>query len=365
MRSPIRIASTCFGVFVAIAATGFAQRSGTSPAASPGTPSDATARIVAAAQALATTLDEAGRAKVQFPFEGPQKTRWSNLPSPMFQRAGLLLADLTPAQRASLNALLTTALSRDGYRKVTEIMHGDEVLRTGEGAIGQGAGGRGRGRGPGGPGGGGPAFGENQYYLAFVGTPSVTAPWMLQFGGHHLAINLTMAGSDASMAPSLPAAQPATYTFEGRTVRPLGNENDKAFALINALNDTQRAQAILNYRVSDLVLGATQDGKTIQPEGILASALLAPQQTMLLDLVREWVGIQNDAFAESRMAEIRGNLAQTYFAWSGATTNGSAAYFRIQGPTLVIEYAPQNSVDHIHTIYRDPTNDYGAKFTRK
>ena len=87
-----------------------------------------------------------------------------------------------------------------------------------------------------GGGGGGVKFGEDEYYLAFLGTPSVTAPWMLQFGGHHLAINLTMAGSQASMAPSLPAAQPATYTFEGRTVRPLGNENDKAFALINALD---------------------------------------------------------------------------------------------------------------------------------
>ena len=111
------------------------------------------------------------------------------------------------------------------------------------------------------------------------------------------------------MTPSLPAAQPATYTFEGRTVRPLGNENDKAFALINALNDAQRKQAILNYRVADLVLGPGQDGRTIQPEGIRASALTAPQQTMLLELVREWAGIMNDAFAEPRMAEIRTNLA--------------------------------------------------------
>jgi hypothetical protein len=188
---------------------------------------------------------------------------------------------------------------------------------------------------------------------------------MLQFGGHHLAINLTMAASQATMAPSLPAAQPASYTLEGRTVRPLGNENDKAFALINALNDAQRKQAILGSRVTDLVLGPTQDGRTIQPEGIRASALSAPQQTMLLDLVREWTGIQSDAFAESRMTEVRAALSQTYFAWSGPITNGSAAYFRIQGPTLVIEYAPQNSVDHIHTIYRDTTNDYGAKFTRK
>jgi hypothetical protein len=346
MQTNLRLASV-FSVFVflGIAATGMAQRSG-APA---GTPADATTRIVGAAQKVLATLDDAGKAKVQYPFDGPQKTKWSNLPTGIFARQGLRLGDLTPVQRTAVNELLTTALSRDGYRKVNEIMQGDEVLRT-----------RGGGRG-----GGGIVFGEAEYYLAFVGTPSTDAPWMLQFGGHHLAINLTMAGSQSTMAPSLPATQPATFTVEGRTVRPLGNENDKAFALINALNDEQRKQAILTYTVSDLVLGATQDGKKIQPEGIRASAMTAAQQTMLLDIVREWAGIMTDAFAEPRMAEIRTTLAETYFAWSGPTTNGSAAYFRIQGPTLVIEYAPQGGVDHIHTIYRDPTNDYGGKFTRK
>jgi len=269
----------------------------------------------------------------------------------MFQRDGIRLADLTAAQRTAVDTLLAAALSRDGYRKVREIMLADGVLGRGQGA----------GRG----GGGGPRFAEDEYFLAFLGTPLVTTPWILQFGGHHLAINLTMAGSQATMAPSLPATQPATYTLEGRTIRPLGNENDKAFALINALDEAQRKQAILPHSVSDLVLGPGQDGRTIQPEGIRASALSAAQQTMLLDLVREWAGIQNDAFAGSRMEEIRTNLPETYLAWSGPTTNGSVAYFRIQGPTLVIEYAPQKSVDHIHTIYRDPTNDYGAKFTRK
>jgi hypothetical protein len=208
-------------------------------------------------------------------------------------------------------------------------------------------------------------FGTDLYYLAFLGTPSTTEPWMLQFGGHHLAINLTLGGTQASMTPSLPAAQPATYTIEGRTIRPLGAENDKGFALINALDNTQRSQAILSSRVADLVLGPGQDGRTIQPEGIRASALSAAQQAMLLELIREWAGIMNDAYAASRMAELKANLPETWFAWSGPTTNGSAAYFRIQGPTLVIEYAPQAGVDHIHTIYRDPTNDYGARFVRK
>ena len=167
------------------------------------------------------------------------------------------------------------------------------------------------------------------------------------------------------MTPSLPAAQPATYTFEGRTVRPLGRENDKAFALINALDEKQRGEAILGYRVSDLVLGPGQDGRTIQPEGLKGSALTPSQQTMLLDIVREWAGIMADAYAEPRMQEIRGSINDTYFAWSGPTINSSAAYFRVQGPTLVIEYAPQGSVDHIHTIYRDPTNDYGAKIAKR
>jgi hypothetical protein len=351
MRAQVRwltLIASVSGLGVSIVGvTILAQRpAGTPPATAAIRRADATRRIVSSAQALVATLDEAGRAKVQFPFAGPQKGRWSNLPSGIFKREGLRLGDLTATQRAAVTALLKTALSPHGYQKVTEIMHGDEVLREGGGR-------------------GGPAFGEDEYYLAFVGPPSTTEPWMLQFGGHHLAINLTMGGSQASMTPSLPAAQPASYTIEGRTVRPLGAENDKAFALINALDATQRSQAILNYRVADLVLGPGQDGRTIQPEGIQAKALTAAQQAMLLDLVREWATIMNDAYAEPRMAEIRANLPETYFAWSGPTTNGSMAYFRIQGPTLVIEYAPQRSVDHIHTIYRDPTNDYGAKFARR
>ena len=373
-------------LFVGVAATGSAQRGAPSASQNATSQAEVTRRVVTAAQALLATLDDSGRSKVQFPFDGPQKTRWSNLPSGAFQREGLRLGDLTQPQRDAVTALLSVALSRDGVRKVGDIMRGDEVLRQTGGGRGPGRGpngrdggrgpqadgqdgagraGRGDGRGRGGPGGGGANFGEDLYYVAFVGTPSVTTPWMLQFGGHHLAINLTMAGSDATMAPSLPAAQPASYTVEGRTIRPLGNENDKAFALINALDEGQRAQAVLPYRVADLVLGPGQDGRTIQPEGIRGPALTPAQQTMLWELVREWVGIVNDAFAEPRMAEIRSDLRDTYFAWSGPTTNGSAAYFRVQGPRLVIEYAPQGNVDHIHTIYRDPTNDYGAKFARK
>ena len=364
MRVAVGVATlACLGVFVAVAASLSAPPSTSPPAQTAA--ADATARIVASAQAFLATLDEAGRAKVQFPFDSPQKTRWSNLPTGIFKREGLRLGDLTQAQRAAAMALLSTAFSQEGYRKVVEIMRGDEVLRGMPGGPPRGGG---PGAGPGGggaPGGGGVRFGEDEYYLAFLGVPSVGAPWMLQFGGHHLGINMTLAGRQATLAPSHTAAQPASYSFEGRTVRPLGDENDRAFALMATLDAAQRSQAILGYGVSDLVLGPGQDGRTIQPEGLRASALSASQQAMLVDLVREWAGIANDALAAPRMDEIRARLPETYFAWSGPTTTGSAAYFRIQGPPLVIEYAPQRGVDHIHTIYRDPTNDYGARFARE
>jgi hypothetical protein len=208
-------------------------------------------------------------------------------------------------------------------------------------------------------------FGHDLYYISILGKPSASDPWMLQFGGHHLALNITMVGRDGILTPSHTAAQPAKYTVDGKTVRPLGAENDKAFALINALDEGQRKQAILNYKVADLVLGPGHDGKTIQPEGIKCSAMNASQQAMLLDLVGEWSGIIHEEAAAARMAEIKANLLGTWFAWSGPTTNGMPAYYRIQGPTLVIEYAPQplggDPTMHIHTIYRDPTNDYGKK----
>ena len=360
----------------------------------PAKESDTTGKTVAAAKAFLATLDDAGRAKVSFAFNSDQKSKWSNFPTGIFQRNGLRLGDLNTVQREAVLKLLAVALSKQGLQKVKEIMEGDEVLknsgngggppgggpapnggrpadggRPGEGPPGGPPPGPGQGgRGPGGP--GRLAFSRDEYYLALLGAPSLTEPWMIQFGGHHLAINVTIVGKSNVLTPSLPAAQPATYQLNGETVRPLGREYDKGFALINALDATQQKQAILPYQVSNLVLGAGEDGKTIVPEGIKVSALNAAQKEKLLDVVHEWVGILNDDAAAAKMAEIKANLAETWFAWSGPTTKGSAAYYRIQGPTLLIEYSPQrgrNGLDteHIHTIYRDPTNDYGARLQKR
>lgn len=314
----------------------------------------ATSRIVTAANHFLSALDTKQRQTVLFAFDDEkQRARWSNFPVPMVPRAGLSMGELSASQRAAAFALVSSALSRRGFEKVQEIMEGDEILKT-----------SGRNN---------PIFGKDLYYISILGTPSEKNPWMLQFGGHHLALNITIAGEHGVLTPSLTAAQPALFTLNGKTVRPLGQENDKAFALLNALDESQRGKAVLEYRVADLVLGPGQDGKAIQPEGLKASAMNEQQRAMLLDLISEWAGIVHESAAATRMAEIKAAIADTWFAWSGPITftpgrNGTS-YYRIQGPNLVIEYAPQRMGGdpsmHIHTIYRDPANDYGRKLIAK
>jgi len=327
-----------------VAASALGLGAGAHAAAAPSAPN----RIADAALKFLASLDAAQRGKVVFDFkDDAQRRRWSNLPTAIVERGGLRMGDLTPAQRDLAKAVLAAALSPQGYQKVLQIVEGDEVLKQADN----------RGR---------PMFGRDEYWISFLGQPSTTKPWMIQFGGHHLGVNITLAGEQGTLAPSHTGAQPAIYELEGKTVRPLGLESDKAFALVGSLDPAQRKQAILGFQMHDLVLGPGHDGTMIQPEGIQGSALTEPQREMLLDLAGEWTSMMYDAIAKAKMAELQKNIADTWFAWSGPTEKGSAAYFRIQGPTVLIEYAPQglggDSTQHIHTIYRDPTNDYGARW---
>jgi Protein of unknown function (DUF3500) len=334
----------------------------------------ATSRIVGAANAFLSTLDAKQRQSVLFAFDdNEQRARWSNFPVAVVHRGGISLKELSSTQRSAAMALLSSALSRRGYEKIQQIMEGDEVNKLNEANNGPGGN-----FGPFSRNGGNRSrsdaiFGRDLYYISLLGSPSEKNPWMLQFGGHHLALNITIAGDRGILTPTLTGAQPALYTENGKTVRPLGEESDKALALLNALSDGQRKQAILRYRVADLVLGPGQDGVTIQPEGLRASAMDDRQRSMLLDLEAEWAGIIHESAAAARMAQLKAEMNETWFAWSGPATaapgSNITAYYRIQGPHLVIEYAPQglggDPSMHVHTMYRDPTNDYGRGLTKQ
>jgi hypothetical protein len=323
---------------------------------------DATSRTVAATEAFLATLDDTQRQQVSYAFDSNlKKSNWSNLPTPLVERKGVAFSDMTKEQQQAAMAILKAALSEEGYKKTVGIMAADQVLADESG-------------------GGRLQFGIDRYVVAIFGTPSETDPWMLQFGGHHLGLNLTVVGKDNVLTPSFVGVQPSEYTFDeannlefepasvldGGTIRPMGVENDKAFELMNALDAQQQEEAILDYEVSDLVLGPGEDGRTLEPEGIPASEMKADQQALLVDLIHEWGGIVNDETAQARMSEIEDGLNKTYFAWSGPTTNGEPIYYRIMGPTLHIEFShqaqpPPGGILHIHSVYRDPTREYGEQ----
>ncbi len=154
---------------------------------------------------------------------------------------------MTPAQRTAAMAVVSAALSPRGFEKVQQIMEGDEVNKTTDTGPGGGGGGRpprgnggpppgggppqgnGGNRPPFGGGGGGAMFGKDLYYISFLGKPSEKDPWMLQFGGHHLALNITIAGAQGILTPTLTGAQPALYSEGGKVVRPLGAGERQGF----------------------------------------------------------------------------------------------------------------------------------------
>ena len=311
-----------------------------------------TSRAVTAANAFLDALDANQRNKALYEFASERKPRWSNLPVTMVPRNGVRLGDLTKAQRVLAMEALAAVLSKSGYQKVVDIMDGDQQLA-------EGRGGRGGGKGP------KAMFGADQYYLAIFGKPSATEPWMVQFGGHHLGVNVTVIGKHFVLTPTHTGTQPALFKRGGKDVRPLGLENDTAFNLVNALDEKQQAQAIIGKRPRQLALGPGEDGKKIEPQGIKGSALTADQQAMLLDVIAAWVNIVEPDTARARLAEIKDKIGETYFAWSGPTAKGSAVYFRVHGPTVVIEYAPQGGTDHIHTVIRNPNDDYGAGLLKR
>jgi hypothetical protein len=297
------------------------------------------ADAVTKANAFLSTLDAKQKEKVLLDFDSGKKPSWSNLPVTMVPRNGLPLGELTKPQRAAALATLAAVLSKPGYQKAIDIMNADDQLVKDKGNKMR--------------------FGTENYYLAIFGTPSETTPWMLQFGGHHLGINVTVVGKDSVVTPTHTGAQPDSFARDGQTVRPLGVENDLGFKLVSMLDREQKKQAVLSGRPINLQAPPGKDRNTVKPEGLKCASLKDDQRAVLMELIGAWVHLLPDAAAASRLAALKSKIDETWFAWYGPTENGSAAYFRIQGPSLLIEYAPQGGTGHIHTIIRDPSNEYG------
>ncbi|QEW23564.1 hypothetical protein LA6_005801 (plasmid) [Marinibacterium anthonyi] len=288
-----------------------------------------------------------GRSMANFTGERYGQAVWSNYPASDVLRPGLPLGEMTEDQRAAAMTLLQSVLSPEGFEKVRQIMGADQALHEA---------------------GTNYASGTDAYTLGIFGTPSDSGDWMIQFGAHHLGLNLVIRSGAGTITPTMTGAQPAIYTNDaGETVRALAAENDLAFALLDSFSEDQRDAAVLDYEVGDLVYGPGKTGDPVLPEGLQGSAMSDDQKAMLMDIVRLWAGIVTEEWAAPRLDQIEAELDETWFAWSGPLTHeperNGTSYYRIQGPHLIVEFSPQavggDKTMHVHTVYRDPTNAYG------
>ncbi|GIW90864.1 MAG: hypothetical protein KatS3mg109_1296 [Pirellulaceae bacterium] len=304
-----------------------------------------------AAVRFVDSLDENQRNVALLPFDSPQRVDWHFIPKN--QRKGLQIRDMNSKQREAALALLRICLSQVGYQKATKIMELEKVLHELESSRQ-----------------GGPLRDPERYYFTLFGRPG-QGRWGLSVEGHHLSLNFVIEhGRVISSTPSVFAANPAEMKAEvagvPRGLRLLADEEQLAFELLASLSEQQKARAIISREPLREVRAAGQpQPPRTPPEGIPASELTETQRERLRKLVSVYAGNLADPIAADRLEAIeRAGWEKVHFAWAGATQPGSGHYYRVQGPTFLIEFvntqpdAAGNPANHIHSVWRDMRGDF-------
>jgi hypothetical protein len=322
------------------------------------------ATMARAATALLKNLEPAQLQQATFPFESEERTHWHFIPTEMFPRKGLLIRDMNPKQRELLHGLLKAGLSQRGYLTATSIMDLETVLKALEAAQ--------RAAGPQPPRGTPLERDPEKYFFSVFGTPTPTqkVTWGWRIEGHHVSLHFTVVdGTLVAASPSFFGSNPAEVR-EGpkKGLRILGAEEDAARALLESLDAPQRTKAIIDATApGDMVTMANVNINPLSPSGLEAAAMNVAQRDLLMKLLDIYTGKMTADLAEDRLARVRkAGVDQVAFAWAGDTERGRKHYYRVQGPTFLIEYDnTQNDGNHIHSVWRDFNGDFGRDLLRE
>jgi hypothetical protein len=305
------------------------------------------AQMARAANAFLADLTPDQRARALFGFTDAERLNWHFIPR---ERRGLPFKDMNEAQRRLARGLLEAGLSQRGLHKASTIMDLEVVLRE--------LGGDPNVRDP------------ERYFFSIFGAPADTAPWAWRVEGHHLSLNFTVASSTSvATAPAFFGANPAEVRTGSRQgLRALAAEEDLARELVTSLDAAQRSVAISSDEAPrDIITGNAAQVEPLSPAGISVSALSAAQATLLVKLLDEYLARMADDIAATRRAQLeRTDFSQVTFLWAGSIERGQPHYYRIQGPTFLIEYDnTQNDANHVHTVWRDFAGDFGRDVLRE
>ncbi len=324
------------------------------------------ASVVAAAVAFRSTLTDEQRAKLDLPFTREVATMWSNLPVGLVPRRGVRLGDLDGAQTKRARALIAAATSSCGRKLVNELRLADDLIapldRDPQMHMDWGAG---------------------NYFIAFLGAPSASAPWELQFGGHHISLNLTFNGHLPSATPMFFGAEPVKFTTpDGKAHAPMQRQSMAMGALANAL--AVHPDAHLSGTFTDVVKGVViirEEGKppsggydTGYPfawdttdRGMLVGKLAPDEQKLVREAIESYASLPGDALSYPLIATYEMALGETYVGVAGGNDLAkSGMYVRIDGPRIWMEFIVQDGVafpdiPHYHALWRDKLADYGGE----
>jgi hypothetical protein len=305
--------------------------------------------MATAAKKFLDSLRPEQRAKAVFELKSDERLNWHFIPK---VRNGLTLKDMTPAQRDLAHGLLRTGLSAHGYAKTTNIISLEDVLKVIEAGRGT------------------MVRDHELYYFSIFGTPEAAGTWGWRVEGHHYSQNFTVVkGELFSGTPSFLGTNPAEVRSGPRKgLRVLADEEDLGRALVKSLTDEQRKTAIFDTKApADVITAAKRKVTPLETVGLPAPKLNTAQKAQLETLIKTYVGRLRGDLAAADFAKIqKQGWDKVYFAWAGGVEKGEPHYYRVQGPTFLIEYDnTQNDANHIHAVWRDFDNDFGEDLLRQ
>lgn len=299
--------------------------------------------MAAAAKTFLAALNDDQRSKAAFAFDSDERDNWHFVPR---ERKGLTLKEMIPAQRALVFSLLNSGMSQRGFSQATTIMSLEQVLQEMEGPSRR--------------------FPRDAelYHVSIFGTPDAKGTWGWRVEGHHLSVNFTVVdGKVAAGTPSFMGTNPAEIRKGPRAgLRVLAGEEDVARELVNSLNEKQKAVAVIDTKAPDDI--ATLDLRKVEPSkpaGITLGSLSSAQRDIAVRLIRTYVERLRGEVAASDFAKIqKAGLDKVSFAWAGSLEKGQRHYYRVQGPTFLLEYDnTQNDANHVHAVWRNYAGDFG------
>lgn len=306
------------------------------------------AMATAAAQFLDSLTPEQ-RKQVAYAVDSDERLRWNFIPDEMFPRNGLPLKEMTEPQRKLAHELLRSGLSQRGYLTYTQIIELENVLRAIEG--------------------GRLARDPEAYRFTIFGTPGAQGTWGWRVEGHHLSLHFAVVNGTIASTPSFAGSNPAEVR-EGAQAgrRVLGILEDSGRALVTALDASQRTTAMVGDAApNDILTGNRLDIDPLSPVGVRASEMTGAQRDLLMQLIDAYAGLMAPEVAADRLAKIKtAGIENVAFAWAGPIERGAQHYYRVQGPTFLIEYDNvQNDGNHVHSVWRDFTGDFGRDLLRE